>query len=142
MSFKLVDTNSNGETTFLGRTSTSWFKILLFYVIYYSCLSALIYFTVITYANKMPVVGDNQPKITTRVDMPGSSVQPFNLMQKEFDSDDRAVIEFDLTDDKKFQTNAEEYVGRFHQFYRMNSGWLNGYSADFNDGQGAVTVDA
>lgn len=113
--FSFFDKNEKGQGTFLGRTRASWFKIGVFYIIYYSFLSALIYFTVTTYANNLKQPGARAGTINTRLDQPGASIEPLNLIQdsqenqnyldaeKEDGRENKAFVE-------KFQEFEESYI--------------------------------
>ena len=91
----ITATNDKGQGTFLGRTTASWAKIMGFYVFYYTFLAGLIYFSVTNYADKLVQPGTkNSPKIVTRVDMPGSSVEPFNTIDSAIDGDGMIKLSF------------------------------------------------
>ena len=92
------------EKTLLGRTASSWAKILFFYLIYYSFLAILIWLFVTQYASKLPdptassaeEQEENKkiifPKINTRVDQPGSSIFPQSLIPYGYDGENKLIL--------------------------------------------------
>ena len=109
----ITATNDKGQGTFLGRTTASWVKIMGFYVVYYTFLAGLIYFSVTSYADKLVQPGSNKaPKIVTRVDMPGSSVEPFNTIDSAIDGD--GMIKLSFKDDSAKGNKA--YLDAFDAF--------------------------
>jgi len=100
------------EGTFLGRTATSWFKILTFYVIYYTFLGFLFYGSVqlgMTRTTKKDILGKTRglgaPVIKTRTDQPGVDAWPQNMIR-----DDNYGQDFVLgVYDKKQGKNGNEY---------------------------------
>lgn len=110
LNIEFFSKNEKGQGTFLGRTVASWFKIGVFYIVYYSFLSALIYFTVTTYANNLKQPGGRAGTINTRLDQPGASVEPLNLIQ---DSNENQNY---LDADNFKSRDNEAYVDQFLAF--------------------------
>lgn len=84
------------EGTFLGRTATSWLKILTFYAIYYTFLGFLFYGSVqvgMTRIKNKDIMGKDRgmdmPVLKTRTDQPGVDAWPQNM-----DRDDNYGQEF------------------------------------------------
>lgn len=86
------------EGTFLGRTASSWFKILGFYAIYYTFLGFLFYGSVqfgmirIQQTNVLGMdKGAGRPVTNTRTDQPGVDAWPQNMVIA-----DNQGLEFEL----------------------------------------------
>jgi len=78
------------EGTFLGRTATSWLKILTFYAIYYTFLGFLFYGSVqvgMTRITNKDVMGKDRgmdmPVLKTRTDQPGVDAWPQNMIRED-----------------------------------------------------------
>jgi len=87
--WKLIDPN---QGTFLGRTAGSWARILFFYTIYYSLLTALILVTVDKWSSNLPQPGSDEknyalPRINTRLDQPGVAAYPMTAIPAYVDKD-------------------------------------------------------
>lgn len=105
------------EGTVMGRTATSWAKILGFYCVYYGFLACLFYFGLSYYESGLPIPGLNQgPKLSSRVDQPGIGTYPFYTYR-----DDRDNLEWPLS---TAETDASQhYVKHLEKF-------LNQYNQD------------
>lgn len=81
-----------------GRSALSWFKITLFYCVYYTLLGFLFTFFLNSYWGGLPEPG-SRPRINTRTDQPGAGVWPFtSIIGTEADGDDnKLTLSMDLS---------------------------------------------
>jgi len=89
----LYDSETN---TVLGRTFESWFKVTVFYLIYYSCIGAFAYYFINGYQTKMmvlPGAEDARPNTQNRVATPGLATYP-GLEKIELDANRQNAISY------------------------------------------------
>lgn len=92
------------DGTILGRTGKSWFKILLFYTLYYAFLSVLFVFSIRIYQGYLP---KDRSRIMTRVDQPGMTVFPHNKMINDKLNLEFSLDEYDPATIKKMKKDGE-----------------------------------
>jgi len=96
--------------TLLGRTAGSWFKILVFYAIYYSLLGVLFWGSVVllekrvvTFSTKDPAKPIAKPYLNSRTDQPGMAVYPHSSFREDDENQ-----EFSLSVDQQAKKNDYE----------------------------------
>lgn len=111
MAFDLSGVYDAKNGTVFGRNAGSWLRITLFYLVYYTFLAALMYFFVTTYQGNLDTPGGKAPKITTRVDQPGTAVYPLANITERYDKENAIILDTDLALD-----STKEYIARFQDF--------------------------
>jgi len=113
--------------TVLGRTGKSWAKILFFYLIYYTLLALIFFYTLKVYEGTLDK--KEGPRLNSRLDQPGISIVPHQSqvddnINNEFNLDTWSKSKADLykkyEDDYKISCRSGNFV------YKSNS-----YQSDY-----------
>jgi len=105
------------EGTVLGRTASSWAKILFFYLVYYTFLGFLAYGTLAWYQST--VEDGKVPYIRTRTGQPGMAIEPANSVIEDANNNN---FEFDSGSPDTFAPYVDQSIK-----------FLEGYSQSIKD---------
>ena len=105
------------EGTVLGRTASSWAKILFFYLVYYTFLGFLAYGTLAWYQST--VEDEKVPYIRTRTGQPGMAIEPANSVIEDANNNN---FEFDSNNPDTFAPYVDQSIT-----------FLEGYSQSIQD---------
>jgi len=105
------------EGTVLGRTASSWAKILFFYLVYYTFLGFLAYGTLAWYQST--VEDGKVPYTRTRTGQPGMAIEPANSVIEDANNNN---FEFDSGSSDTFAPYVDQSIK-----------FLEGYSQSIKD---------